>query len=125
MGHSTAKDAADLVAEGAAPLRMAIAMNLQSNHFPPIPDVYVDYVGEAIEAAQEDEPDRQIDISRVADCGMVPSDADEHEDGTLWITASALLDVTHSWPFVQVDDDLDMAKDEDWDLDGPAHVREV
>jgi hypothetical protein len=121
MGHSTAADAANLVREGISPLRMAIALNLQSNHYPPIPDAYVEPVINAIEAAQEHEHDKDINITVVVATGMLPRQAEEHEDGTVTVPARVLLDITHSWAFVEDDEPDD---DEDWDLDGPAHVRE-
>lgn len=121
MGNMIAADAANLVREGLSPLRMAISLNLQSNHYPPLPTAYVEPVINAIEAAQEGEHDKDIDLAAVVPTGVLPRQAVENEDGTVTVSARVLLDITHSWAFVE-DDEPDA--DEDWDLDGPAHVRE-
>jgi hypothetical protein len=123
MGHSTAADLADLVRDGDSSLHRAVAVNLQSNHYPPIPSAYVEPVTEAIAAAQDDDADRLISINGVESTGMLPRQAETDEEGNITVPARVLLDITHSWVFVEQDDEP--FGDEDWDLDGPAHVREA
>ncbi|WP_020142312.1 hypothetical protein [Terracoccus sp. 273MFTsu3.1] len=125
MGHSTASDAANLARVGDISLQRAVAMNLQSNHYPPIPTAYVEPVTEAIAAAQDDDADRLICINGVESTGMLPRQAETDEDGIITVPARVLLDITHSWVFVEQDDEPYGDEDEDWDLDGPAHVREA
>ena len=111
MGNMQADDYANGVKEGWASLRQAVAANLQSNHFPPIPLAYVGPVIKAIEAMADGYgPEGEIDITVVKDTGMVPRQAREDGD-RLYISVATLLAFTHSWGFV-VDDEPD-----DSDLD--------
>lgn len=104
MGHSTAEGFASAADDGLTSLRTAISLNLTTNHYPPIPSAYVGPVVAAVEAVNEDEPERAIDITDVArESGMEPSLADK-VDGRLVVAASTLLSITHSWPFVSEDD---------------------
>lgn len=105
MGNLHAADAANLVTEGLIGLRQAVAMNLQSNHFPPIPTEYVAPTVAAIEACNTGDPDAEIDITVVKATGKTPRLAQEGEDGTLTIAASSLIEITHSWHFVEQDDE--------------------
>jgi hypothetical protein len=115
MGNMQADDYANGVKEGWASLRQAVAANLQSNHFPPIPLAYVGPVVEAIKYAEGCDGDLswlddEIDITAVKDTGMVPRQARDDGD-RLYISVATLLAITHSWGFV-VDDEPD-----DSDLD--------
>ena len=111
MGNMQADDYANGVKEGWASLRQAVAANLQSNHFPPIPLAYVGPVIKAIEAMADGYgPEGEIDITAVKDTGMVPRQARDDGD-RLYISVATLLAITHSWGFV-VDDEPD-----DSDLD--------
>lgn len=103
MGNMHAAAAAEAVNEGWASLRQAISMNLSSNHYPPIPTEYVEPVIKAIEAANEGDVERDIDIEVVRATGMVPRLAEEQDD-SLTITAANLLEITHSWGFVDDED---------------------
>jgi hypothetical protein len=105
MGNMHAEDAANLVREGTASLRMAVGMNLTSNHYPPIPGEYVEPVMAAIEAFRED-PDAVVDIEAVRATGMEPRLAFE-QDGRLMVKAADLLEITHSWAFVADGDEED------------------
>ena len=115
MGNMQADDYANGVKEGWASLRQAVAANLQSNHFPPIPLAYVGPVIEAITAFRDDPEyglEVRIDITAVKDTGMVPRLAREDGD-RLYITVANLLQITHSWAFVDgFDEEID-----DSDLD--------
>jgi len=106
MGNMQADDYANGVKEGWASLRQAVAANLQSNHFPPIPLAYVGPVMEAIKMFAEFGPgdEDEIDITAVKDTGMVPRLAREDGD-RLYISAVNLLEITHSWGFVDDDEE--------------------
>jgi hypothetical protein len=98
MGNVNAEGFAEAVAEGYASLRQAVAANLQSNHFPPIPVAYVDPVISAIDAANDDDSTRLIPL---------PDNLAYWHEGrdVLVIPASDLLDITHSWGFTSLFDD--------------------
>lgn len=100
MGNMQADDYANGVKEGWASLRQAVAANLQSNHFPPIPLTYVDPVLDALKMYIEFGPEGEIDISAVKDTGTVPRLAREDGD-RMYITVANLLQITHSWGFVE------------------------
>jgi len=99
MGNMQADDYANGVKEGWASLRQAVAVNLQSNHFPPIPLAYVGPVLDAIKMFAEFGPEGEIDITAVKDTGMVPFRVREEGD-RLYISVADLMQVTNSWPFV-------------------------
>ena len=109
MGNMQADDYANGVKNGWASLRVAVAANLQSNHFPPIPLAYVGPVMDAVRMYAEFGPEGEIDITAVKDTGMVPRLAREDGD-RLYITAANLLEITNSWGFVDDDepDDTDL-----------------
>jgi len=107
MGNMQADDYANGVKEGWASLRQAVAANLQSNHFPPIPLAYVGPVIKAIEAMADGYgPEGEIDITAVKDTGMVPRLVREEGD-RLYISVANLLQITNSWAFVDDDDEPD------------------
>lgn len=100
MGNMHASEYANAVSEGWASLGQAIAMNLQSNHFPPLPLDYVAPIRAAIDAANEGEWDRMISLG---DVDPHPRAATETDDG--WeIDAATLLDITHCWGFTDNED---------------------
>jgi len=99
MGHSTTEGFADAAKDGLASLRTAISLNLSTNHYPPIPTVYVEPVVAALEAYNEGDVARPIDITEVVkETGMEPRLAFV-EDGKLLIDAATLIEITHSWAF--------------------------
>lgn len=103
MGNLNAAGFAEAVREGYGSLRTAVAANLRSNHFPPLPLDYVEPVVEAIEAAQDG-----VDfvILLPGDINPVPRAAVRDSEEDPWqISSSTLLDITHSWAFVQADEE--------------------
>ena len=112
MGNMQADDYANGVKEGWASLRQAVAANLQSNHYPPIPLAYIGPVIRAIKAiAYGYGPEKEIDITAVKDTGMVPRLAREEGD-RLYISAVNLMQITNSWAFVgpegEIVNDIDL-----------------
>jgi hypothetical protein len=88
MGNFQAAEFAGLVGEGAISLEQAIGWHLQSNHYPPVPLSMVPVCIEAIEAGQEEDWGRLIELP----------------EGVLWrgknsAPASALVEAHHldSW----------------------------
>jgi hypothetical protein len=109
MGNMQADDYANGVREGWGSLQQAVAANLQSNHFPPIPLAYVDPVVNAIYMFAEFGPgdEDEIDITAVKDTGMVPRQAREEGDRPkLFISAADLLQITNSWSFIEPEDEF-------------------
>jgi hypothetical protein len=53
---------ADAVNDGSASLNMALAWHLQSNHYPPLPSALIETAKQAIEAGNDDDFDREIDL---------------------------------------------------------------
>lgn len=62
MGSIGAAGMAEAVDDGLASLTQALIWHLQSNHYPPHPAFMVPVCLEAIEAAQDEEWDRSIDL---------------------------------------------------------------
>ena len=106
MGNMQATAAAEAVAEGTVTIRQALELNLQSNHFPPIPVVYVDPILEAIAAVEEGYHQRPIPLTAVESTGMLPREARVDEEGRMVVEAGVLLDITHAWAFVDDDEEV-------------------
>jgi hypothetical protein len=62
MGNLNAAAMAEAVGEGAVDLRPALSWHLQSNHFPPVPQSMIDPCLAAIEAAVDDDWDREVEL---------------------------------------------------------------
>lgn len=62
MGYSTALSYAEAVREGSIDLDAALSAHFTSNCFPPIPAVQIVPARTAIEAVNDGEPDRLIDL---------------------------------------------------------------
>lgn len=62
MGAANAYGFAQAVQDGDVDLRSAITWHLRSNHYPPLPLELVDPCIQAIEAAQEEDWERQITL---------------------------------------------------------------
>jgi hypothetical protein len=60
MGTTGALGFKQAVDEGQISLAVAIGWHLGSNHFPPVPQVWVPVAIEAIDAANEDDWDREL-----------------------------------------------------------------
>jgi hypothetical protein len=60
MGNTHAQEFAVMAGEGVITLEQSIAIQLTSNHYPPVPTSMVDPCIKAIEACNEGESDRQI-----------------------------------------------------------------
>lgn len=104
MGNSQSEGYAEAVQEGTASLRAAVSANLTGNHYPPIPQGYVEPVLEAIAAVNAGHLYQDIDIEAIRATGVVPRLADETGE-RLTITAIDLIQITHSWPFCDDHDD--------------------
>lgn len=62
MGSLNARGMAEGVAAGALGLRQAIAWHLTSNHYPPVPEAMVDPCLDAIEAYDDGDVERLIEL---------------------------------------------------------------
>lgn len=62
MGHVAAAGMAEGVADGLASLESALHWHLSSNHYPPVPDSMIAPCIAAIEAGNEDDWERQIEL---------------------------------------------------------------
>ncbi len=60
MGHIRAMGMAEAVSDGRVSLEAALADHLTANHYPPVSTDWVPHCIAAIEAVQEDEPERVI-----------------------------------------------------------------
>lgn len=104
MGNMQQIEWAEGVQEGVWSLRQAVSASLEGNHYPPVPQEYVSPVLEAITAVNEGRHGDDIDLSAVESTGMVPVLAHD-VGGTLMISAIDLVQITHSWPFCDREDD--------------------
>jgi len=95
MGSLHAHEFAELAGEGVISLEQSIAVHLTSNHYPPVPTSMVPACIQAIEACNEDEADRLIDLP----------------DGVFWrlgatsAPAWAVVEGHHLEPWVYYDED--------------------
>lgn len=62
MGRLHAEEFANMSAEGEVSLRDAIGMHLRTNHYPPVPLSMVEPCIEAIDAGNEGDIDREIEM---------------------------------------------------------------
>lgn len=62
MGNLNAAAMAEAVGEGQVALRAALHWHLSSNHYPPVPASMIDPCIAAIEAAADDDWDREIEL---------------------------------------------------------------
>lgn len=62
MGHMHATEFASAVEDGTVSLDQALAWHLRSNHFPPVPLTMVPVCAAAIEAVNDDDLGREIDL---------------------------------------------------------------
>jgi hypothetical protein len=86
---------AEALNDGLVSLQRAIGWHLQSNHYPPVPTVMNAPALAAIEALNEDDGDRLIDLPE----GV------EFRDGRTSVEAHVLAESFHLYGFVN--DDLD------------------
>lgn len=64
MGALGAAGFAEQVDEGNVSLRNALSWHLTSNHYPPLPSYFIPTAAAAIEAGQEEDWDREIELPR-------------------------------------------------------------
>lgn len=93
MGSMHAAEYARMAHEGEQPLDVAIGIHLQTNFFPPLPAEYVPLVREAIDAVNEADPDRDIQLPE----GIYPI---PRESDGITVKAGTLLRITRSENFV-------------------------
>lgn len=62
MGSLQAGEFARFVGEGEIALEQALSWHLTSNHYPPVPTTMIEPCKQAIEAINEDEPEREITL---------------------------------------------------------------
>lgn len=82
MGATGAFGMAEAVTDGQVSLRAAIHWHLRSNHFPPVPLPMVPVAVAAVEAVNEDEPERLISLP----AGVA------HRDGRTAVEAYTIVD---------------------------------
>jgi len=92
MGSTQSAEFAELVDAGDVSLRSAVEYQLRCNHYPPVPLSMVDPCIFAIEAINEGDPDREINLP----------------DGITWhdeiaAPAYAIADGHHLWDFTERD----------------------
>ena len=103
MGNLHADAYAEMVKDGQLGLRTAISANLTSNHYPPLPTEYVDPIIEALDAYNEDDPNRKIYLP--VSLPLIPRQAVREDDGGFSIDATTLILITHSDGFLNADDE--------------------
>ena len=102
MGSTQAHGYADAVNDGLVSLRHAIAANLTGNHYPPLPVAYVEPVLAAIDAVNDGAWQTQVVIP--AGTNPLPRQGRTLADGSHTIAAGDLVEITHSWAFVNEED---------------------
>ena len=90
MGNLNAAAMAEAVGEGEVGLRPALHWHLTSNHYPPVPTSLIEACIAAIDAAVDEDLDREIELP----------------DNVTWkgqttAPASALIEDHHLWFFVE------------------------
>lgn len=94
MGRMNAIGFAASVAEGQITLDAALSWHLSANHYPPVPSSMIEPCKRAIEAANEGEWDRAIEL---------PEGVSYRGESTA--PASAIIEQHHLDSFLSVDDD--------------------
>jgi hypothetical protein len=92
MGNVNAAAMAEAVGEGLVGLRPALSWHLQSNHFPPVPTSMVDPCIAAIEAAVDEDWEREIELPEGVSWR-----------GHAWAPAAALVEDHHLGFFVEAE----------------------
>lgn len=75
-------------------LRLALHWHLQSNHYPPVPATMIDPCIDAIDAVNEDDPDRRITLPE----GILYRG---REDAPAW----AIVEAHHLYPWLYEGDE--------------------
>lgn len=86
MGSLAADEMAAAAGEGLLSKSSALMWHLQSNHFPPVHQVFVPAASAAIDHVAADDPDVEIELPN----GRV-------------LTALDIVEQLHLWPFVDLD----------------------
>jgi hypothetical protein len=92
MGSTQAMGMAEAVDDGMVDLRSALSWHLTSNHYPPIPEIMIDVAMAAIEAGEDEDWDRLIDLP----------DGVEHRRYGHSVPASAVIEDMHLDPFILI-----------------------
>jgi len=95
MGHMGAMGMMGAVEDGMIGIRQALSWHLSSNHYPPIPEIMVDVAMAAIEAGEDEDWDRLIDLP----------DGVEHRRYGKRVPASAVIESMHLDTFIQGEED--------------------
>lgn len=115
MGSMQAYGYAELVAEGAIGLRMAVAAHMESNMYPPLPRAWVPMAMEAIEAASEGDWDREIILPEAVHYSEIVNGVQRDRVLSRQIlSATEIVDKMRLEAFVR-DDDFDGEEDDDND----------
>ena len=91
MGHMGAMGMMGAVEDGMIDLRSALSWHLTSNHYPPVPTIMIDVAMAAIEAGNDEDWDRLIDLP----------DGVEHRRYGHSVPASAVIEDMHLDAFIQ------------------------
>jgi hypothetical protein len=94
MGSLNAIGMQEAVNDGLVGQRTVIAWHLQSNHYPPLPSVFIDTALDAVEAFNDEDYDRLITLPE----GI------EWKDGRAAVEAHLLVESFHLDSFVTGDD---------------------
>ena len=95
MGSTQAMGMAEAVDDGMIDLRSALSWHLTANHYPPIPTIMIDVAMAAIEAGEDEDWDRLIDLP----------DGVEHRRYGKRVPASAVIESLHLDTFIQGEED--------------------
>lgn len=101
MGSIGAQGFADAVAEGDINLNAALIWHLSSNHFPPLPSGYIPLCLLAIEHAQDEDWDFELEVP---DIQPVPRAVVER-DGKVFVTVATAIEVFHLDSFIFIESD--------------------
>ena len=105
MGNLNAQAFGDAVAMGDVDLRAALSWHLRANHYPPLPEAYVEVAEQAIDAANEGRWDDFLSLPQaVLDSGVVPRAAIE-DDGHTVITVATAVEIMHLNGFLDLGED--------------------
>lgn len=91
MGTANAIGMADAVHEGGISLGVALEWHLRSNHFPPVPRAMIPVAEAAIEAGNDDDYDRLIDLP----------EGTTYRDGRTSVEAYAIIESFHLGAFIE------------------------
>lgn len=94
MGSQAAQD----MAEVGGVNEVTMTWHLRSNHYPPHPSFMIPFALEAVEALNEEDEDRSIDLP----------DGAEFRDGRTALPAWEIADALHLWDFVAAGSEVEL-----------------